>query len=145
MQRVEIELKHEEIEFLHSYLKKGRMSKREYDRANILLLLNKGKGDSDISDFLDIDRTKIWRLRNCYLSDGLEKALQEKPRSGQPIKYSTDIESEIVALACSDPPEGRVRWTLELLAEHLKSKGGLATINKESIRLILKKTKVSLG
>jgi len=145
MQRVEIELKTGELRFLHSYLKKGRMSKREYDRANVLLLLHKGKCDSEISEFLGIERTKIWRLRQRYLSEGLQEALGEKARSGQPKKYITNAEAEIIALACTGPPEGRAKWTLELLAQNLKSKEGLSTINRESIRLILKKTNVSLG
>ena len=145
MQRVEIELKKDELEILGAFFKKGLMSKREYDRANVLLLLHKGKNDTEISDFLDIDRTKIWRLRTKYLLEGLEKALSEEPRSGQPVKYTTDSEAQIIALACSGPPEGRAKWTLELLAENLKLKEGFSTVNKESIRLILKKTKVNLG
>ena len=122
MQRVEIELKKDELVFLYSYLKKARMSKREYDRANVLLLLHKGKSDSEISEFLGIERTKIWRLRKRYLSEGLQIALEEKARSGQPKKYITNAEAEIIALACSGPPEGRAKWTLELLAKTLKSK-----------------------
>jgi transposase len=145
MQRIEIELPQDEIKFIHSFLKQGKMSKREYDRANVLLLLHKGKSDTEISDFLDIERTTIWRVRTKYLSVGLEKALAEEPRSGQPIKYPTKSHAKIIALACSDPPSGRAKWTLELLQEKLKSEEGFTTINRESIRLILKKTKVSLG
>jgi len=71
--------------------------------------------------------------------------LQENERSGQPVKYGTRQETEVIATACSKPPEGRARWTLELLTNSLKVKENLTTINRESIRLILKKTNVTLG
>lgn len=80
-----------------------------------------------------------------FFKDGLEMALREKPRSGQPKKYGQKQEAEVVALACSDAPKGRARWTLELMEEALGHKKGFETINRESIRLILKKTNVSLG
>ncbi|MEJ7739874.1 MAG: helix-turn-helix domain-containing protein [Chitinophagaceae bacterium] len=123
----------------------GKRSQREYDRANILLLLHKGKKDSEIVDFLEVERTTVWRTRKRYLQEGLEKSLQEKERSGQPRKYNHKHEAELIALACSDPPEGRARWSLELLKGKLSKQKGLESINRETIRLILKKTNVSLG
>ena len=127
------------------YKKAKQHSEREYNRANILLLLHKGKKDADIEDFLDVDRTTIWRTKQKYLKEGLEKALEEKYRSGQPVKYRTKEIAEIIATACSDPPEGRSRWTLELLTNTLRETKDMSTLNKESVRLILKKTNVSLG
>ena len=94
MQRKDVKLKPDEIDFLRGFLKTGRHSKREYDRANVLLLLNKGKKDGEIADFLNVERTTIWRIRKKYLGDGLHKALAENERSGQPKKYGTDQEAE---------------------------------------------------
>lgn len=145
MKRTDIKLKQKEIEFLHKYKKSKSRSQREYNRANILLLLNKGKKDAEIIDFLEVDRATIWRTKQKYLKEGLEKALQEKQRSGQPVKYGAKEKAEVIATACSEPPEGRARWTLELLSDKLKEKDGLLTINRETIRLILKKTNVSPG
>lgn len=145
MKRTDIKLKQKEIIFLHEYKKTEYRSEREYNRANILLLLNKGKKDSEIEDFLEVDRATIWRTKQKYLKEGLEKALQEKERSGQPAKYGTKEKAEVIATACSEPPEGRARWTLELLSDTLKEKEGLSTINRETVRLILKKTNVNLG
>lgn len=145
MKRIEIKLTEKEIIFLHKYKKSENRSEREYNRANILLLLDKGKRDSEIIDFLEVDRATIWRTKHKYLEEGLEKALQEKERSGQPVKYGAKEKAEVIATACSEPPEGRARWTLELLSDTLKEKEGLITINRETIRLILKKTNVSLG
>ncbi len=145
MKRIDIKLTRKEIRFLHKYKKSELRSEREYNRANILLLLDKGKKDSEIEDFLEVDRATIWRTKQKYLKEGLENALQEKERSGQPAKYGAKQEAEVIATACSGPPEGRSRWTLELLSDRLKEKEGLSTINRETIRLILKKTNVSLG
>jgi len=145
MKRTDITLTQKEIVFLHQYKKSENRSEREYNRANILLLLHKGKRDSEIMDFLEVERTTIWRTKQKYLEEGLEESLQEKQRSGQPVKYGAKEKAEVIATACSEPPKGRARWTLELLSDTLKEKEGLLTINRETIRLILKKTNVSLG
>jgi len=145
MKRERLKLTEQEADYWRSFKKSERRSQREYDRANILLLLHKGKKDSEIEDFLEVDRTTIWRTRTRFLKEGLPTALEEKPRSGQPKKYDQRQEAEVIALACSEAPEGRARWTLELLAETLGKKEGLETINRETIRLMLKKTNVSLG
>lgn len=145
MKRIEIKLRPKEILFLHEFKNSGSRTEREYNRANILLLLDKGKKDLEIEDFLEVDRTTIWRTRQKYLKEGLENALQEKERSGQPEKYGAKEKATVIATACSKPPEGRARWTLELLSDKLKEKEGLSTINRETIRLILKKTNVNPG
>jgi putative transposase len=145
MKRMAVKLSSSEIEFLRAFKSSGKRSQREYDRANILLLLNKGKKDAEIVDFLAVERTTVWRTRKRYLEEGLEKSLQEKERSGQPRKYGVKQEAEIIALACSDPPEGRARWSLELLTDKLSGQKGLKSINRETIRLILKKTNVNRG
>lgn len=145
MKRTDIKLTEEEVILLREFKKSDYRSEREYNRANILLLLDKGKKDSEIKDFLDVDRATIWRTKQRYLKEGLENALREKERSGQPEKYGMKEKAEIIATACSHPPEGRTRWTLALLSQKLKEKKGLDTINRETIRLTLKKTNVSLG
>lgn len=68
-----------------------------------------------------------------------------EPRTGQPIKYTEKHIAEIIAQACTTLPDGRKKWTIALLTEELKKKEGFETINKESIRLVLKKAKLSLG
>jgi putative transposase len=145
MKREQVKLSRSELAFLRSFKGSAKRSQREYDRANILLLLHKQKKDTEIVDFLEVERTTVWRTRMRYLQDGVEKSLQEKERSGQPSKYGPKQEAEIIALACSGPPAGRARWTLELLTEKVSVYKGLESINRETIRLILKKTNVSLG
>jgi putative transposase len=79
------------------------------------------------------------------LDEGIQSALEDKTITGQPIKYTERHTAEIIAQACTTPPDGRKKWTLVLLTEELKMKEGFETINKESARLILKKTKLNLG
>jgi len=83
-----IKLTKREITFLQEYKSSKDWSLREYNRANILLLLHDGKKESEIADFLDIERTTIWRTKQKYLKSGIEKSLKENVRSGQPSKYS---------------------------------------------------------
>lgn len=145
MKRSTIKLSPEELDHLRSFKRSDKRSQREYDRANILLLLHKGKKDLEIEDFLEVERTTIWRTRKRFLEEGLARALKEKARSGQPKKYGQNQQAEVIALACSDAPDGRARWTLELLVEALSKKDGFETINRETVRLMLKKTNASLG
>ena len=85
------------------------------------------------------------RIRKRYLDEGLQSALVDKQRPGQPEKYTERHVAEIMALACTQPPDGRKRWSLTLLTEELRKKQGFETINRESIRLILKKAKLNPG
>jgi hypothetical protein len=75
----------------------------------------------------------------------LDYALYDAERPGQPAKYGTDQEAEVVALACSNPPEGAARWTIRSLTIAARHRPKLQGINRESIRQILKKTSVNLG
>ena len=133
------------LDYLEEYKHKGKLSVREFNRVNILLLLHKGKRVNEITDFLDVDRITVWRIKNRYLKYGISKALEEDKRPGQPVKYGTDHNAELSALACGPCPPGRRRWTIRLLTEELNKKQGFETINRESVRQALKKMNVSLG
>lgn len=140
-----INLKEKEVEYLHDFLKKGRKSARELTRAHILLFTHEGKTEMEIKDTLRISRATVSNTKKRYREEGLQNALTEKPRSGQPKKYTNKQEAEIIAMACTDPPKGRKRWTIRLLTERMKRRKGFKTINRETIRLTLKKAKLSLG
>ena len=142
---IQIKLNRKELIFLDAQRKKGNLSLRKFNRINILLLLHKGKRNSEIEDFLDVDRVTIWRTKTRYHEQGIEKALEEEERLGQPRKYATTQEAELAALAYGPCPDGRKRWTIRLLTQTLQSKPGFKTINRESVRLALKKMNVSLG
>lgn len=141
----QIKLSKKDLLYLGEQKRSGNVSLRRYNRINILLLLNKGKKSAEIEDFLDVDRITIWRTKKRYLEAGIETALEEQERPGQPVKYTTDHEAELAALACGPSPDGRKRWTIRLLTKEIKSKPGFETVNRESVRLALKKMNVSLG
>src|ERR1035437_567915 len=82
---------------------------------------------------------------DTYRQGGLEYALHDEARPGQPRKYQTDEEAEVVALACSAPPGGRKRWTVRLLTAAARERPGLASVNRETVRQMLKKTTASPG
>lgn len=145
MKKIEIKLSSSEITFLETFIRKGKRNAQEYERALILLALHKSYSNSTIIDFLQTSNATIWRVKMRYLEKGLETSLKDAKRSGQPKKYTDKHEADIIAIACSDSPEGRQRWTLELLKSELCKIEGLENINKETIRLILKKTNISLG
>lgn len=142
---MQIKLNKKELHYLEAQKHQRNLSLRKYNRINILLLLNKRKKNSEIEDFLDVDRITIWRTKTKYLEQGIENALEEEHRPGQPKKYTTDHETELASLACGPCPQGRKRWTIRLLTKELKSRAGFENINRESVRLALKKMNVSPG
>jgi transposase len=138
-------LKFKDREFLANLTKTGNRNSREFERAYILLALDKGKKLNEIKDFYNVSRITVWRVKRNYLNGGVDRAIQDEKRPGQPIKYNDKVKADIIALACSQAPEGRSRWTIRLMEKTLKMEYGLETINRETIRLLLKKTNVSLG
>lgn len=140
-----INLKKKEIEYLNVFVKQGNKNARAITRARILLLTHKKEKDIDIQNILSVGRSTVWRVKNNYLHKSLEYALTERDRSGQPPKYDYKKKTEIIAKACTTPPEGRKRWTVRLLTEEMSKQQGFKTINRESIRLTLKKATLNLG
>ncbi|HID28636.1 MAG TPA: helix-turn-helix domain-containing protein [Desulfobacterales bacterium] len=145
MKRITVSLKQDEIEFLRRIVGKGTRRAREIMRANILLLANMGKESKEIAEILGVNRSTVAQVKGRYVAGGLQNALKEKPRPGQPRKYTEKHEAEIIAMACASPPEGRKRWTIRLLMQEARKRPGFETINRESVRLILKKARLSLG
>ena len=139
-----IKLTEKEVEYLKDFLIKGRKSARELTRAHILLFVHEGKAEMEIKEILRISRATVSNTKKRYREEGLKSALSEKPRSGQPRKYTDKQEAEIIAMACTDPPKGRERWSVRLLTERMKRRKGFETINRETIRLTLKKQNKTL-
>jgi len=131
--------------FLERFRAQGQHSAREVARAHILLASEAGVSAAQLQQVLGVSRMVIWRTQSAYREKGLDYALYDAARSGQPAKYGTDQEAEVVALACSQPPEGAVRWTIRSLTIAARHRPKLEAINRESVRQILKKTSVNLG
>ena len=142
---LQIKLEDQEVNFLMDFVRTGHKSAREITRARVLLLSNQQKMGTEITKILGISRNTVLLIKKRSVKEGTPSALFDKPRHGQPVKYTEKHVAEVIALACSSSPDGSKRWSLSLLTEELRKKEGFETINKESIRLILKKVKLSPG
>ena len=145
MRQTEIHLTEEDKAVLKSFRSKGQHMVREINRAHILLGLGEKVPEALIMQVLGVGRAVIWRTRSAYVEKGLDYALHDVARTGQPRQYGTDQQSEVVALACSAPPKGAKRWTIQLLTRAARRRSKLRNISSESIRLFLKKTNASPG
>jgi transposase len=145
MKSKQIKLPLGDKQFLEGFRSKGQHSARETTRAHILLATEAGVPTVQMQKVLGVSRMVIWRTQSAYREKGLDYAVYDAPRPGQPAKYGTDQEAEVVALACSQPPEGAARWTIRLLTMAAGHRPKLAGVNRETIRQILKKTSVNLG
>jgi transposase len=141
----QIQLTSKDRRFLEGFRSKGQHPARELNRAHILLALAAQVPTPQIQQVLGVSRMVIWRTQSAYREQGLDCALYDVSRPGQPAKYSTDQQAEVVALACSQPPEGAARWTIRLLTIAARHRPKLEGVNRESIRQMLKKTSVKLG
>lgn len=145
MRQTKLVLTPEDREKLHHFRSKGLHLAREVNRAHVLLALDRNISEATIQTMLGVGRTAIWRTRAAYCERGLDYALHDVARPGAPRDYQTDQEAKVVALACSQPPEGAKRWTIRLLTGVARKESGMKHISRESIRRFLKKTSVSLG
>lgn len=135
-----VKLKAKERKLLEQMVSKGSEKARKITRCRILLLAGEGKTDTWIIEALGVARNTIREVRSRYVHDGLEVAIQERPRSGAPEKYSGRQRAKITAMACSAPPEGRSRWTLRLIADCLVELDMVDSISHQTVKRILKKT-----
>ena len=145
MTKHEIKLTPKERQKLRAIVSKGRNQAVVIRRAHILLKSDEGKTDREICDQLYIGEETVRRTRLRFCEEGLEAALEDKPRRGNDAKLDENQEAHLTALACTQPPDGRARWTLELLARQLVTDGLVEQIAPETVRLILKKNRLSLG
>lgn len=107
----------------------GKHNARVITRARILLKTNSGLKNQEIACQLDIGESTVKRAKAHYRDGGLKRALYDAPRTGQPKKLNDIAEAHLVALACSDPPEGYDRWTLELLKKQMIKDGKIKKIS----------------
>ena len=126
----------------------GTEKARKITRARILLLADEsprgisrgmGKTDKEIMEALGVSARTLAATRQRFVDEGLEGALNEKPRPGRPPKLSGRDEAMLTAIACSEPPEGRARWSVRLLADKLVELDIVDSISREAVREYLKK------
>lgn len=125
VKRRHIKLTDEERAELEQLIKSGVHAARVICRARVFLLLDRGQGArrklDDVAEEAIVSRRTMSKIKQRYFAGGLERALHDLPRPGAPPKIDGEVEARLIALACSDPPEGRERRTLRLLAEKLVS------------------------
>jgi len=140
-----VDLTEEERTYLLDLIKSGEHSARKLNRARILLLADEGKADREISEALHTSTPTVQRTRQRFVEGNLDRALNEDPRPGARKKLDERGEALLETLARSTPPEGRKRWTLQLLADRLVELRAANTISYETVRQELKKSGLSLG
>ena len=143
-----VDLTSEEREELEALISSGVAPARKLTRARILLKADEGWTDKDISEALDVGTATVERVRKRFVEWGGIKAIERrKPRRQYERKLDGDAEARLIALACSAPPEGRTRWTLQLLADKLVTLEAVEidSVSYETVRRVLKKTGLSLG
>ncbi len=146
-----VRLSAEEQEELKGMVSRGREVAYKQTHARILLLVDEAQEggamrDEEIARFLKVGSATVERVRRRCVEEGVEAALGRRQQvNRRPRKLDGDGEARLVAMACSQPPEGRVGWTLQLLADRLVEWEIVDCISTETVRQTLKKTRSSLG
>ena len=146
MKRYIVTLTSEEQESLRTIIDKRSSKSQIVKRAFVLLSLDENRtggrlSDEEIRERYRVGQRMIEQLRQRFVMDSFEIALNAKKRTKFKEKtFDGRVEAKLVALRCSDAPDGRQKWSLRLLAETLEEMGEVASISHESVRQILKKT-----
>jgi hypothetical protein len=147
MKRYKVTLEAEERQRLLDLIAAGKADARKLIHARILLKADAAEGgpawpDLQIADALEVSTATVERVRQRFVEQGLDAALDRKRRDrpAREIKLDGRAEARLIALACSPPPGGRAVWTMQLLADKLVELEVVDSISDETVRLALKKT-----
>jgi transposase len=144
-EKYEVHLTEAERKKLLAITSKGRNKAAVIQRAHILLKVDEGKTDAEISQMVYVSEQTVRRTRLRFAQEDLQAALEDRPHPTSGSELDEKQEAHIIALACSEPPAGQVRWTLELLTQEVLKDGIVTHISPETVRLLLKKTNSNLG
>src|SRR3972149_211291 len=131
MRQTELSLSKHERKMVESFRSKGEHMAREFNRAHILAALDRQIPEGQIMEVLGGGRAATWRTRAAYLEGGLEYALCDVERPGEPKRYCAPEEAQVTALACSSPPQGAKRWTVDLLTQAARRHPPIRQISRE--------------
>lgn len=146
MKKYKVTLTRDEVDELTSITKKGKRNARVLKNALILLNVDEGeygkaKTDEEVAEVLQVTVRTIENIRKRFVMDGFEIALYGKPRQRTyDRKMDGDAEAHLIALSCSEPPEGYSRWSLRLLSEKMVELRYVDSLSHETVRRVLKKT-----
>ena len=152
MKKYRVTLTDEERRQLHDLIAAGKAAAQKLAHARILLKADDATGgpawpDDRIAEAVEVSRATVERVRQRFVEQGLEASLGRKrqDRPSRERKLDGRAEARLIALACSEPPEGRQEWTMQLLADKLVELRVVGTISDETVRRALKKTRSSRG
>jgi transposase len=149
--RYRVTLTKEERKELEAMTRRGKTHARRFIHARALLLCDAGTDDpawnvADVAAALGVTSRAIEHLKKRFVEDGLEAALERKPREKPPREVTFDgaFEARLITLACSDAPEGHRRWTVRLLADKAVELRFAESVSHMTVQRVLKKTNLSL-
>lgn len=144
-ERYPVQLSEEEREGLTQLVRSGRSSARIVARGRILLKVDEGWTAPQVASALDVSEGTVFRIKRRYAEEGLDGVLRDRVQANRFRKLDDKAEAHLIALACSDAPEGHDHWTLQLLADRMVELGVVESLSYETVRLKLKKTSSSPG
>lgn len=146
-----VRLTKEERDNLQGVVRRGKVAAAKRTRAQTLLKADagpegSGPTDAQVAQALEVSTRAVNRVRKAYVEEGLSAAIERQPRRAQARrKLDGAAEAHLVAVACSPPPTGQARWTLQLLSDKLVELEVVESISRECVRQALKKTSLSRG
>ncbi len=143
--RYTIQLAEEERERVNRLVRGGKHAARIATRARILLKIDEGWNAAQIASALDVSEGTVYRVKRRYADEGLDGVLRDRVQANRFRKLDDKGEAHLIALACSDVPEGHDHWTLQLLADRMVELDLVESLSYETVRLKLKKTSSSRG
>ena len=143
--KYKVELTQSERSALIETSGRGKPLARTVKRALALLKADAGLADRAVAEAVSLSAATVARVRKRFVEEGLEAAINDRPRPGRGRKLSGRQEAHLVAITCSNAPEGHAHWTLQLLADQVVALEFAGSISLETVRQILKKTNSNHG
>ena len=143
--KYKVELTQSERSGLVEVSRRGKTLARTVKRALALLKADEGLSDRETAEAVSLSAATVARVRRQFFEEGLEAAINDRPRPGRERKLDGKQEAYLIAFACSAAPEGYTHWTLQLLADKVVELEFAESISLETVRRILKKTNSSPG
>ena len=134
---VRITLKAKDRKQVRKLLSRGVQQVRVVLRATVLLQLGRGVRSPRIAEVVPLTEQAVRKIGHRYRVEGLQSALYDKPRPGAEPILDDSQKQRIIAMVCSDPPEGRARWTIRLIAEEAVKRGLAPRVGRETVRVLL--------
>ena len=143
--KYKVELTQSERSALIETSGRGKPLARTVKRALALLKADEGLADREAAEAVSLSAATVARVRRRFVEEGVEAAINDRPRPGRERKLSGRQEAHLVAITCSNAPEGHAHWTLQLLANQVVAMEFAGSISLETVRQILKKTNSNHG